>query len=127
MQDELWAGLDRKLANAKFHFEHMWSSVLPPSGRMAAIMESNGQISDTKWQEAFYAYYDAFVSTTRSVAQVLQCCFGYDKYPKIDAWFKTLSKDEQCRRLDFCKQFKPHFRQFDRHPLGTARHVSEHR
>ena len=127
MHDELWAGVDRKMRNAKFHFDHMWSSILPPTGHMEAVLESHGQISDIRWQDAFYAHYDAFVSTTRSVAQILQCCFGHDEYRVLKKWFENLPEDEQTRRRDFRVRFDPYFKEFGEHPLGTARHMSEHR
>ena len=42
-------------------------------------------------------------------------------------WFRKLPNDEQARRKEFKKEFEPHYKSFRELPLGTARHISEHR
>jgi hypothetical protein len=128
MHDELWAGIALKLENARFHFEKMGQSLEPPERtHMNVALQSAGAIVDTRWQRSFYAYLDAFLSTTRSVAEVIQCCFGHDIATKMHKWFKKLPSDEQDRRLEFSKQFKKDYNAFAKLPLSEARHISEHR
>jgi hypothetical protein len=42
-------------------------------------------------------------------------------------WFRTLDADEQERRREFARKFKADYDAFRALPLGTARHISEHR
>ncbi|MGH6636950.1 MAG: hypothetical protein ACRED0_12755, partial [Gammaproteobacteria bacterium] len=42
------------------------------------VLEASGAIIDTGWQRSFYAHFDAFLSATRSVPWIIQCCFGAD-------------------------------------------------
>jgi hypothetical protein len=64
---------------------------------------------------------------SRSVAEVIQCCFGHDTARQMKEWFKTLPSDEQTSRREFSKQFKKHYDVFKNLPLSEARHISEHR
>lgn len=128
MHDELWAGVELKLENAMFHFEKMGQSLEPPkSTHINVVLQSGGAIIETLWQRSFYAYLDAFLSTTRSVAEVIKCCFSYDTAPQMKGWFNKLPSDEQNRRRKFSKQFKNDYGGFTKLPLSTARHISEHR
>jgi hypothetical protein len=128
MHDELWAGVALKLENARFHFEKMEQSLQPPERtHMNVVLQSAGTIIDTRWQRSFYAYFDAFLSMSRSVAEVIQCCFGHDTARQMNGWFKTLPSDEQTSRREFSKQFKKHYDVFKNLPLSEARHISEHR
>jgi hypothetical protein len=128
MHDELWAGVALKLENARFHFDKMGQSLEPPEPtHMNVALQSAGTIIDTRWQRSFYAYFDAFLSTTRSVAEVIQCCFGHDFARKMQKWFKDLPSDEQDRRQEFSKQLKKCCDGFTNLPLSDARHISEHR
>lgn len=104
MHDELWAGVEFKVANAHFHFDKMGRSLNPPEPtHMNVALQAAGAILDFCWKHSFYAYFDAFLSTTRSVAEVIRCCFGYDTALKMQR-FKNLPSDEQDRRREFSKQ-----------------------
>jgi hypothetical protein len=126
MHDELWAGVELKLRHAEFHFDHMSRSLAPPdsTGHLAAMI-AMGTIIDTNWQLAFFAYFDAFLSSTRSIAEVIRCCFGVD--PLMTKWLALRPDEERERRSNFSKQFKSHYDQFRNLPLSNARNVSLHR
>ena len=71
---------------------------------------------------------DAFLSAARSVPELIQCCFGVDDHPKkMRDWVEALDPDEQKRRREFRNKFKADYDAFRALPLGTARHISEHR
>ena len=54
MHEALWAGIERKLDNAKFHFEKMGQSLEPPeSTHMNVALQAAGAIIDTHWQRSF--------------------------------------------------------------------------
>jgi hypothetical protein len=129
MHDELWAGVHSKLEAAQSHFEGMGRSLEPPPRTQTNVaLEASGAILDTRWQETFYAELDAFLSATRSVAQVIKCCFGVDQgHPEMRAWFNTLRAEEQDRRRDFWRQFQATYNAFSDLPLSRARNTSEHR
>ena len=128
MHDELWAGVESKLENSAFHLDRMGQSLQPPERtHMNAALEASGVILTTNWQRALYAHLDAFLSTTRSVPEIINCCFGQDSSQQMKSWFDKLSPDEQDRRRDFSKQFKANHVKFRAHDLSQARHVSEHR
>ncbi|MGI8570722.1 MAG: hypothetical protein ACR2KT_17585 [Methylocella sp.] len=128
MHEELWAGVELKLQNAWFHYHRMGRSLEPPKPTATNVaLEAAGAIIDTNWQEAFYAHFDAFLSATRSVAEIIKCCFGVDNHPKMKDFLNSLPAGERERRDEFCKQFQTHYDCFCRPPLGEARHISEHR
>lgn len=128
MHDALWAGVSVKLENAAFHFDKMGQSLEPPERTaMNAALQAAGTIIDTRWQRSFYAHLDAFLSATRSVAEVIKACFGVDDHREMRAWFTGLHPDEQRRRRDFRRRFQKHYEAFCKLSLGKARHVSEHR
>jgi len=128
MHEELWAGVEIKLRNAEFHFGKMDRSRQPPEQTWSNVaLEASGAIIDTGWQRSFYAHLDAFLSATRSVAEIIKCCFGVDQHPTMTAWFNERPAEEQERRRDFRRQFQAHYDRFCGLPLGTARHISEHR
>ena len=59
-------------------------------------MQAGGAIIDTGWQRSIYPHLDAFLSTTRSIPEIIQCCFGVDDGNReIRDWFDKLSPDEQ--------------------------------
>lgn len=127
MHDELWAGVELKLQNAQFHLDQMMRSIQPPerTGHSVAMMAS-GAIGVPDWQEAFYAHLDAFLSATRSVGNIIKCCFGVDNHFALNP-FKALHAEEQNRRREFQGQFDPLLKAFDGRLLSTSRHISEHR
>jgi hypothetical protein len=126
---DLWAGVDLKLDNASFHFEGMGEALQPPERTAyAAVLESSGTLFWGNWHRAFYAHLDAFLSTARSVPELVRCCFGVDDgHKKMRDWFEALDPDEQKRRREFRDKFKADYDAFRALPLGTARHISEHR
>ena len=71
MDEKLWAGVELKLLYAEFHFDMMGRSIQPP--KQTSI---NVALQASGWQRSFYAYLDAFLSTARSVPEIIQCCFG---------------------------------------------------
>jgi hypothetical protein len=94
---------------------------------MIAI-QSSGALIGGNWHEPFYAHLDAFLLTTRSTPELIRCCFGVDRGSKIMRnWFDALDPDEQKRRREFGDRFKTAYEAFRALPLGTARHISEHR
>jgi hypothetical protein len=128
MHEELWAGVELKLQNAEFHLQRMGRSLEPPERTHRNVaLEASGAIIDTGWQRSFYAHLDAFLSATRSVAEIIKCCFGVDSHPAMTAGFDQLPAEEQDRRRKFRRQFQTYYDGFCRLPLGTARHISEHR
>jgi hypothetical protein len=128
MNEELWAGADLKLEHAGYHFTEMARLVAPPE-RTAwdAALASSGAIVGGSWQLPFYAHLDALLSAARSIPEIIQCCFGEDRAPQMRTWFAGLASTEQTRRREFRNQFDAQYAAFRALPLGTARHISEHR
>ena len=129
MHEELWAGVELKLQNAEFHLQRMKQSLEPPERTATNVaLQASGVIIGTEWQRSFYAYLDAFLSAARSVPEIIQCCFGVDEGTRrMRTWFKNLPGAEKFRRREFKKQFKICYESFRALPLGTVRHISEHR
>lgn len=128
MHDELWAGVSAKLEYALFHFEKMFRALQPPEQTAHYVaMVSAGAIVDTGWQRAFPAYFDAFLSATHSVPEIIQCCFGHDSYRLLKPWFRSLTADEQDRRQRFSREFAPHHDAFRKLAPSAARNFSVHR
>lgn len=129
MHEELWAGVELKLRHAEFHLQRMGQSLEPPERTATNVaLQAAGAIIDTGWQRSFYAHLDAFLSATRSVPEIVQCCFGADEdHPDMRSWFRKLPEAEKRRRREFEKQFKTSYVSFRALRLGTVRHISEHR
>ena len=129
MHEELWAGVELKLQHGEFHLQQMVRSLEPPERTATNVaLEASGEIIDTGWQRSFYAHLDAFLSAARSVPEIIQCCFGVDLgHPTIKDWFDRLPAAERDRRHKFREQFKNDYKGFRDLPLGTVRHISEHR
>jgi hypothetical protein len=128
MHDRLWAGVELKLSNARFHFTKMGQSLGPPENtHMNVVLQSSGAIIGTHWQHSFYAHLDAFLSAARSIAEIIKCCFGHDRHWQMKGWFDKLSSDEKDRRRKFSQRFLKTYTCFTQLPLSTARHISEHR
>jgi hypothetical protein len=127
--DDLWAGIGLKIENASFHLEGMGKALQPPERTSyTAIFESHGMIVGGNWHRAFYAHLDAFLSAARSVPELIRCCFGEDDGNReMKTWFKGLDQVERDRRKKFTAAFDADYRAFRALPLGTARHISEHR
>jgi hypothetical protein len=126
---ELWAGIALKLESASFHLDGMEKALQPPeTTAYTVVLESSGALIGGNWHRAFYAHLDAFLSSSRSVPELIRCCFGVDDRPrKMKDWFDALRPDEQKRRREFGQKFKSEYGAFRALPLGTARHISEHR
>jgi hypothetical protein len=129
MHEELWAGVDLKIDNARFQLEGMGRSLQPPERTAVLVaLEASGAMIDGNWHRAFYAHLDAFLSAARSVPEIIQCCFGVDRSnAEMRAWFDGLDPGERDRRQKFKDQFQVDYDAFRALPLGTARHISEHR
>jgi hypothetical protein len=128
MDEKLWEGVALKLQHAEFHLRHMQQSLEPPERTATNVaLETSGAIIDTGWQRSFYAHFDAFLSATRSVVEIIKCCFGVDQHPAMTAWFNQLPANERDRRREFWRQFQAHYDRFCARPLATARNISEHR
>jgi hypothetical protein len=92
------------------------------------VMQSRGAIIGRDWHRAFYAHFDAFLSTARSVPELIRCCFGVDDRTSVmKNWFKSLDQDEQKRRRDFGAKFKSEYDGFHNLVLSTARNINDHR
>jgi hypothetical protein len=125
---DLWAGINLKIDNASFHLEAMGRVLEPPEQtHMNVVQESSGAIIGGNWHRAFYAHLDAFLSAARSVPELIRCCFGVDYHYLMKAWFDSLDANEKTRRHEFDDKFKAAYGDFRSLPLGTARHISEHR
>ena len=126
MHEELWAGVDLKLDHASFHLDQMARCLERKRDTMTVVLESAGAIVG-EWQRPLFAHLDAFLSAARSAPEIIKCCFGRDRHPKMDDWWDHLPAEQQRRREDFWRQFKARYDAFGQLPLSQARHISEHR
>jgi hypothetical protein len=116
---DFWTAVDTKLEHALFFCTGMMRVF--ESQRMhyeVAVFSASHTIRGTNWHTRIYANLDAFLARTRSVPDIIRACFGWD--PVLDGWLKTLSTDEQTRRLEFSSQFKPAFDAFRDLPLSKS-------
>jgi hypothetical protein len=128
MHEHLWAGVDLKVGHAAFFLQEMSRSLQPPEQTATNVaLQSSGAIVGNLWQLSFYPYFDAFLAMTRSIPEIIQCCFGEDRSPAMANWFRALHAAEQTRRQTFSSQFKPDYSQFGQHPLSNTRNISFHR
>jgi hypothetical protein len=124
MHEGLWAGVDRKIANAGFFLEEMARSFDRPGGRAAARAMAAGVNVEMplQWERSFYARLDAFLVMTRSVPEVINCCFGKDTATReMRSWFVSLPAAEQTRRSEFLTQFESDYDNFRNLPLSKER------
>lgn len=129
MMHKLWRGVRAKLDYAQFHFEKTFQALIPPelTGHMAAIAAS-GPIIGHEWQRPFFAHFDAFLSATKSVPEIITACFGKDRGSKeMREWFDGLPEEEQIRRSQFSASFSSALNRFRNMTLTKARNISEHR
>ncbi|MFZ0840906.1 MAG: hypothetical protein WAM77_25880, partial [Xanthobacteraceae bacterium] len=123
----LWSGIDIKIQHAHFFLDKMGRALVPPERtQWSAALDSSGTIRGFNWQ-SIYAYLDAFLGITRSVPEVVNCCFGHDTSPKMATWFDKLPPEEQTRRRNFSNQFRADRQRFLDHALSNERNVSLHR
>jgi hypothetical protein len=106
MHEQLWKGVELKLQNAHFHWDQIGRSLQPSAqtGHSVAIQALTGSMG-SDWQPSFYAHFDAFLSATRSVSQVIKCGFGKDTDGRLKQRFTSLPDEEQVRRRAFQTQF----------------------
>jgi hypothetical protein len=64
----------------------------PERTAMNVALQASGTIIDTQWQRSIYARLDAFLSATRSVAEIIKCCFGADTHPKMTNMFRQAAR-----------------------------------
>ena len=100
MNEILWGGPALKLEFAQYHFTKMGRSLQPPARTVSNVaLEAAGAIIDTSWQRSIYAHLDAFLSVTRSIPEIIQCCFSVDLANReMTKWYNTLTSDERNRR-----------------------------
>jgi hypothetical protein len=90
-------------------------------------LQAGGAILGNLWQRSFYPRLDAFFAVTRSVPEIITCCFGHDRSPVMATWFASLDKTEQARHDKFSKEFDTEYKKFREHSLSTARNMVFHR
>jgi hypothetical protein len=126
---KLWRGIDVKLDYAQFHFEKTFAALVRPrlDPHMAAI-EASGAIVPHEWQRPFFAHFDAFLSATKSVPEIMRACFGKDQGSvEMRRWFGELPADEKIRRSQFSAEFASALAGFRSMTLSKARNISDHR
>ena len=124
-----WVGVYQKIENAGQRYARMCAAVQPPrlTGAHAAA-QASGAIIGHDWQRSLYPEVEAFLSVTRSIAEIAHCCFGADLANReMKDWFDKLPPAEQASRHAFTKQFKPLLDRFRALPLSAARQTSDHR
>jgi hypothetical protein len=104
MNEDLWAGVEFKLAEAEFFLEQMGKVLVPPGPGTPGWHPAWAGQSMTRWQPDFYYYLDGFLGAARSVPDVIQKCFGWDKKSGAK-WPQPLDADEKDRRREFQKEF----------------------
>ncbi len=126
MDEYLWRGPDLKLEYAMFHLDRMAQSIQEPQPTQhdVAIL-SSGAMRDGNWRQPFFAYFDAFLVATRSVPEIINYCFGMDRF--TERWVFGLVTDEKRRRIDFNTGFKPHYKGFRDLLLSKQRNITLHR
>ncbi len=82
MYEELWIGVEFKLAEARFFLDQMSEVLVPPQFNDPNWRHPAHGPSVVHWDPDFYFYLDAFIGATRSVPDVVQKCFGVDPYSK---------------------------------------------
>jgi hypothetical protein len=128
MSNDLWSGVDLKVQHAELFLDEMTRSLQPPERTpMTVAQQSAGAIIDTGWQRSFYGYLDAFLAMARSIPEIINYCFGEDRFKPMAARFKGMDQAEQMRRKAFSSQFEPDYKRFRQHPLSNARNISFHR
>jgi hypothetical protein len=123
--------VDLKEAEAGKHLQRMGEALIHPrhrpnmSAHYAALLSCPGTIIHHSWHDTFNSELNAFLSTARSIPDVIQNRFGYDK-PHLNSWLLALDQQEQDRRKDFQKQFKAKFDPFRQLPLNGERNEAHH-
>jgi hypothetical protein len=99
--DELWAGVDLKIENAQFHFDAMIRVLQPQSPERVGTytIEGMGTVISGSWHRPFYAHFDAFLSASRSVPEIIRCCFGVDTFIEPDRRVSRIRLSDKTSRL----------------------------
>jgi hypothetical protein len=125
---DLWAGVERKISNARFFLGEMGQSLQHDHRAEArAIAAGLSVYMPMRWEESFYARLDAFLVMARSVPEVINCCFGENRSPQMRNWLSALSPDEKARRQTFSSNFRSDFDSFRALDLSNARDITVHR
>ncbi len=128
MCEELWAGVGRKISNARSSLGEMGHSLQHDRRAEARASAASVPVGmPTGWEESFYAALDAFLMTARSVPEVINCCFGEDRSPQMRNWFSALPPAEKARRQTFSTSFRSDFQGFRALDLSNERDVTVHR
>jgi hypothetical protein len=84
MYEKLWAGVGRKISNARSSLGEMGRSLQHDRRAEARASAASVPVGmPTGWEESFYTALDAFLMTARSVPEVINCCFGEDRSPQM--------------------------------------------
>jgi hypothetical protein len=131
VSQQLWAGVELKLAYAHFHLEEMGRSISyrQPSQHEVAVMTS-GAVFGGNWQRTFYPHFDAFLAAARSIPSIIEACFGADRgSSEMKEWFGNLNSDERDRRSRFRRALSDSllYKACNDHPLTHARNTVLHR
>jgi hypothetical protein len=132
MHDELWAGIDLRLRNARKTLDDMRKVFQPAQPtHWRVVQESAGAIvGGPDWQQSFYQIVARLLAEVRAVPWIIEASFGEDRKSAVMSawWADDLLPDEQQRRKAFSAQFKTHRAAIDTHPMTSeARDVAEHR
>jgi hypothetical protein len=83
--DELWAAVDRRVAAAQFFLSEMSKDLVPPQektgedGSLLKAIRTTGVTVNHPWEDRFYPHFNAFLAMTRSVPEIVNCLFGFDR------------------------------------------------
>ena len=124
-QADFWPAVDTKLEHAFYFYVQMTRVFDRDRSAYVGYSSASPTITITNWQTRLFANLDAFLAMTRSVPDIIQASFGWDRV--LEAWLKTLGPNEQKRRQDFAAQFKPTLEAFKQLPLSRARNSTLHR
>jgi hypothetical protein len=125
MSEVLWAGVEFKLAEARFFLEKMGEILAPLRHSTPYSHPARGSYRMTQWQPAFFYYLDAYLGAARSIPDVIQKCFGWDDRSKND-WPEPPDLEERTRRQAFQAEFTSLYTAFHRRSLSRVRTGSLH-
>jgi hypothetical protein len=132
MHDELWAGIDPRLRNARKTLDDMRKVFQPAQPTHWRVVQESAVaiVGGPDWQQSFYQMIARLLAEVRAVPWIIEASFGEDRKNAVMSawWANELLPDEQQRRKTFSAQFKTHRAAIDTHPLTSeARDVAEHR
>ncbi|SRR5712692_9585131 len=125
----MWNSIYFKVNEASFFLEQMSKDLVPPemgdNAQLARAMAAGGAIVDHPWQRRFYFHLDAFLTSARSVPDIIMFQFGVDKL--TTNWVAGLPQPEQQNRRQFADQFRPVREGVRQHRVSTVRNITVHR